>query len=99
MLNQQQIKKVIFRLYRQFRHASYQKFENVLNDATINYTQTFQILAEISGTCTAQKMTFSIKDFFSKCDQIRNFLRIWSHLMVKSLMENFIFYAVLLDLQ
>ena len=30
---------------------------------------------------TAQKMKFSIKDFFSKCDQIRSFLQIWSHLM------------------
>ena len=27
---------------------------------------------------TAQKMKFSIKDFFSKCDQIRRKLRIWS---------------------
>ena len=43
---------------------------------------------------TAQKMKFSIKDFFSKCDQIRSFLRIWSHLLKKSVMENFIFYAV-----
>ena len=33
---------------------------------------------------TAQKMKFSIKDFFSKCGEIRNFLK-------KSLMENFIF--------
>ena len=32
---------------------------------------------------TAQKMKFSIKDFFSKCDQIRSFLRIWSHLLKK----------------
>ena len=40
---------------------------------------------------TAQKMKFSIKDFFSKCDQIRSFLRILSHLLKKSLMENFIF--------
>ena len=39
-------------------------------------------------------MKFSIKDFFNKCDQIRSFLRIWSHLMKKSLMENFIFCAV-----
>ena len=30
-------------------------------------------------------MKFSIKDFFSKCDQIRSFLRIWSHLLKKSL--------------
>ena len=35
-------------------------------------------------------MKFSIKDFFSKCDQIRSFLRIWSHLLKKSLIENFI---------
>ena len=40
-------------------------------------------------------MKFSIKDFFSKCDQICSFLRIWSHLLKKSLMENFIFCAVL----
>ena len=38
---------------------------------------------------------FSIKDFFSKCDQIRSFLRIiWSHLLKKTLMENFIFCKV-----
>ena len=40
-------------------------------------------------------MKFTIKDFFSKCDQIRSFLRIWSHLLKKPLMENFIFYAVI----
>ena len=39
-------------------------------------------------------MKFSIKDFFSKCDQTRSKLRIWSHLLKKYLMENFIFYAV-----
>ena len=39
-------------------------------------------------------MKFSITDFFSKCDQIRRKLRIWSHLLKKSLIENFIFYAV-----
>ena len=39
-------------------------------------------------------MKFPIKDFFSKCDQIRRKLRIWSHLLKKSLMENFYFYAV-----
>ena len=43
---------------------------------------------------TAQKMKFSIKDFFSKCDQIRRFLWIWSYLLKKYLMENFIFCAV-----
>ena len=40
-------------------------------------------------------MKFSIKDSFSKCDQIRRKLRIWSHLLKKSLMENFIFCALL----
>ena len=40
------------------------------------------------------KMKFSIKDFFGKCDQIRKKLRIWSHLLKKSLMKNFIFCAV-----
>ena len=41
----------------------------------------------------AQKMNFSITNFFSKCDQIRRNL-IWSHLLKKSVMENFIFCAV-----
>ena len=39
-------------------------------------------------------MKFAIKDFFSKCDQIRRKLWIWSHLQKKSLMEKFIFCAV-----
>ena len=38
-------------------------------------------------------MKFSIKDFFSYCDQIRRKLRIWSHLLKNSLMENFNFCA------
>ena len=46
-------------------------------------------------TFTAQKMKFSIKDFFSKCDLIRSYLRIWSHLLNKFLMENFDFCAVI----
>ena len=36
-------------------------------------------------------MKISIKDFFSKCDQIRSFL---PHLLKKSLMENVFFCAV-----
>ena len=42
-----------------------------------------------------KKVEFSIKDFSSKCDQIRSFLRIWSHLLEKSLIENVSFCAVL----
>ena len=40
------------------------------------------------------KIKFYFKDFFSKCDQIRRLLRIWSQILEKSLMENFIFCAV-----
>ena len=43
---------------------------------------------------TEQKMKFSIKDFFSKCDQIRSSKGIWSHLLEKSFMEDSIFCAV-----
>ena len=42
----------------------------------------------------AQKIKFSIKDFLSKCDQMGSLLRIWSHLLKKFLIENFIFCAV-----
>ena len=42
---------------------------------------------------TAQNMKFSIKNFFSKCDQLSRKLRIWSHLLNKSLVKNFIFCA------
>ena len=40
------------------------------------------------------KTKFSIKDFYSKCDQMCSFLQIWPHLLKKSLMENFSFCAV-----
>ena len=43
---------------------------------------------------TAQESKFSIKDFFSKCDQCHRKLRIWAHLLKKSLMENFMFCTV-----
>ena len=39
-------------------------------------------------------MKFYIMDFSSKCNQIRRKLQIWSHLLEKSIMENFIFCAV-----
>ena len=42
-------------------------------------------MANLWLTYTAQKMKFSIKDFFSKYDQIRRKLRILLHLMKKSL--------------
>ena len=40
-------------------------------------------------------MKFSIDDFFSKRNQIRSFLWIWSHLLNKYLLESFIFCAAI----
>ena len=45
---------------------------------------------DISHVTTAAKMMFPIQDFFSKCDQIHRKLRIWSHLLNNTLMENFL---------
>ena len=59
----------------------------------------------ISGNHAAVKMKFSIKDFFSKCDQICRKLQIWSHLLKKSLkLVSTIFYQIfifnqMMDLQ
>ena len=46
---------------------------------TISFKEwiTATLSVTVTGT-TAQKMKFSIKDFYSKCDQIRSFLPIWS---------------------
>ena len=43
---------------------------------------------------TTQKVKFYTKNFFSKYDQIHRKLRIWSHLLKKSLMKNFNICAV-----
>ena len=43
---------------------------------------------------TLHKKKVAIEDFFSICDEIRRELRIWSHLLKKSLIESFIFCAV-----
>ena len=40
-------------------------------------------------------MKFSIKSLFSKCGQIRKKLRVWAHLLKKSVTGNFIFWVVL----
>ena len=53
-----------------------------------------EVLKEKFSNFHCTKMKISFKDFFSKCDQIRSFLRIWSHSLKKSLMENFTFCAV-----
>ena len=53
--------------------------------------------ALIKGQRLLETHRFSVKffsNFFSKCDQIRKFLGIWSRLLNKSLMGNLIFFAV-----
>ena len=52
------------------------------------------VILKFSIRINTAQMKFSIKDFFSKCDQTRRKMRIWSHLLKKSLTENFIFWAV-----
>ena len=48
----------------------------------------------LSNKITAKEMKFSLIDFFSKCDQMHIFQRIWLRLLKKSLMENFLFCEV-----
>ena len=64
--------------------------------STINY-EPVSIGIDVELVCIGSHCTkkeFSIMGFFSKCDQIRNFLQIWSNLLNKSLIERFIFCAV-----
>ena len=67
----------------------------LFTSAKFKWVHFWVVKRKLTTTSTLQKMKLSIKDFFSKCEQIRTFLRIWSHLLKKSLMESFIFYAVL----
>ena len=57
----------------------------------INYTTGFPFNCQQT---LRKKMKFFTNTIISKCDKIHSFLRIWSHLLKKSLMENFIFCAV-----
>ena len=75
-----------------FQWCGYRLYTFMLSVKKTSFKTAFAI-----QTLTAQKMKFSIKDFFSKCDQIRSFLCIWSHLLKKSLMENSIFCVVIYD--
>ena len=61
---------------------------------SVFYVELKEALSTIFNFPTAQIMKLSIVDFFSKCDQIRNLLRIWSHLLKKPLMEILIFCVV-----
>ena len=60
-----------------------------------SFSTTFYVWFFMKNIClfifyyATQKMKFSIKDLFSKCDRISRKPRIWSHLLRKSLMKNF----------
>ena len=55
-----------------------------------SYSMIFKIYKSYINHCRKNEV------FFSKCDQIRK-LQIWSHLLKKSLMENFIVCAVIVQ--
>ena len=61
----------------------------------VNVWLSLYLWVDLNFLICLQKKKFSIKNFFGKFDQIRRKLRIWSHLERNSLMENFIFCAVL----
>ena len=83
-----------------FDFDSFAYFDLVFSDQfgfwnkTLTNIQPVDSYSKLFFRLTAQKMKFSIEDFFNKYDQIRRKLWIWSHLLKKSLMENFIFSAV-----
>ena len=81
-------------LFTQLRATSFLFFKSYVQHQFIKTLCSFYV-AYGPSNCTAQKMKFSIKDFFRKCNPIRRKLRIWSHLLKKSLMENLIFCVVL----
>ena len=61
-------------------------FHFIFSNRTLNLIPNY-IKIKVS-THIVQKMKFSMKDFFSICDQIRRKLQIWSHLLKKSFMES-----------
>ena len=73
---------------------SFDPFRSFLGDDVFNFSKEEEESFETVALLTAQKNKFSIKNFFSKRDQIRRELWIWSHLLKKSLMENLIFCSI-----
>ena len=70
----------------------------ILSNLLCRYIRSVRMLCDLLSMTLHKKWSFSIKDFFNKCDQMSHFLRIWSHLLKKSLMEKFIFCAVWFDI-
>ena len=72
-------------------HLKYVHTWHLRNPSKLKLSLSEEWYCKAALSITAQKIRFSIKNFFSKYDQFRWKLRIWSHLLKKSLMENFIF--------
>ena len=77
-------------------YVSYKSWRSIKDCFTFS---TDMMRALVSVPVTPQKIKFSIRNFFRKCDQILSFLRIWSHLLKKSLIENFTFCAMSVNKQ
>ena len=73
-------------------------FPNNLDDLDHLFEEEMDNIRQKVISYTAQKMKFSMKDFFSKCDQIRSFLRIWSHLLKKILNGKLHFLYSVIDM-
>ena len=63
------------------RGAHHRKFEHTVTKIWTCVERKFWL----SSMYILQKIKFSVKDFFSKCEQIRRKLLIWSHLLKKYL--------------
>ena len=72
--------------WRMFQKHNFSKYKLISSSLQFSV----YLLAQIN----TQKMKSSIKNFFSKCEHIRIKLRIYSHLLNKSLTENIFFFAV-----
>ena len=96
LMSQENLTKRMNIFYRKSKYViQFNLFVNIFLLLTYLLNKLFIILRHMYLIVnTAQKMKFCIKVFFSKCDQIRNLLRIWSHILKKSLMKNIIFCAV-----
>ena len=67
------------------------QFQSDVADESVAYKERVYVSLR---NVAAQNMKSSIKNFSSKCGQIRRKLRIWSYLLEKFLIENFIFCIV-----
>ena len=81
---------IVYFEYSNIRHSSCKAFLLFL----LPFSFTTFVCKSYSSRALRKRMKFSIKDFFSKSDQILRILGIWSHLLKKPLIGHFIFWVV-----